>query len=63
MQSDLPHTLYKRGKAEKKANDAPVRGDDPAFTLQQAAYEKKLARIRAQAEGEAPLTMNDIFGK
>lgn len=67
MQSDLPHTLYKRSKAEgkkgKKGKDAPVRANDPAFALQQAAYEKKLARLRAKAEGKEPLTMNDIFGK
>ena len=67
MQSDLPHTLYKRSKAEgkkgKKGKDALVRANDPAFALQQAAYEKKLARLRAKAEGKEPLTMNDIFGK
>ena len=64
MQSDLPHTLYKRSKTEgKKGKDAPVRANDPAFALQQAAYEKKLARLRAQAEGKAPFTMNEIFGK
>lgn len=64
MQCDLPHTLYKRSKSEgKKGKDAPVRANDPAFALQQAAYEKKLARLRAKAEGKEPLTMNDIFGK
>ena len=64
MQADLPHTLYKRSKTEgKKGKDAPVRANDPAFALQQAAYEKKLARLRAKAEGSEPLTMNDIFGK
>lgn len=64
MQSDLPHTLYKKTKdAGKKANGgkAPVRADDPAFKLQQEAYERKLAKIRAQAEGQAPMTMEEIF--
>lgn len=66
MQSDLPHTLYKRTKdAGKKGGKipTPVRADDPAFAKQQEAYERKLARLRAQAEGTEPLTMNDIFGK
>ena len=66
MQSDLPHTLYKRTKdAGKKGGKtpAPVRADDPAFAKQQEAYERKLARLRAQAEGTEPFTMNEIFGK
>lgn len=67
MQSDLPHTLYKRNKkdAEKKADtgvSAKVRPDDPAFEMQKAAYERKLARLQAQAKGDAPFTMNEIFG-
>lgn len=68
MQSDLPHTLYNRKKKDKsdekpKGKDATVRADDPAFAMQQEAYERKLARIRAQQQGQAPLTMEDIFGK
>ena len=68
MQADLPHTLYNRKKKDKpdeaqKGKEAPVRADDPAFAMQQEAYERKLARIRAQQQGEAPLTMDDIFGK
>jgi len=62
MQSDLPHTLYKRsGKAGAKPGKAPVRKGDPAFEMQRKAYEKKLARLKAQSEGEAPYTMEEIF--
>ena len=67
MQSDLPHTLYKRGGKEgKKENGKPaarVNPNDRAFAMQQEAYEKKLARLRAKEEGSEPFTMDEIFGK
>lgn len=65
MQSDLPHTLYKRNKkGGSKATDtsARVNAQDPAFALQQEAYEKKLAKLRAKSEGEEPFTMEELFG-
>lgn len=65
MQSDLPHTLYKKKKdAGKKADagkDTTVRADDPAFAMQKEAYERKLARLRAQAEGNTSFTLDEIF--
>lgn len=65
--ADLPHTLYKRSdkktQGEKRSKNIPVRSDDPAFALQQEAYERKLARIKAKQEGTEPLTMDEIFGK
>lgn len=67
MQADLPHTIFKDrvdAKGEKpQGRSAKVNPNDPAFALQQEAYERKLARIRAQQEGREPLTMDDIFGK
>ena len=63
MQSDLPHTLYKRRKDKSAGVDAPVRKDDPAFARQQEEYERKIARMLAQADGEEPYTLDDIFGK
>ena len=68
MQSDLPHTLYKRNKkdAGKKAEagkNTPVNADDPAFAMQKEAYERKLARLKAQADGDASFTLEEIFRK
>lgn len=64
MQSDLPHTLYIRKKESGAATGKParVRADDPAFAMQQAAYEKKLARLKAKSEGKEPFTMDELFG-
>lgn len=67
MQSDLPHTLYKR---KKKNDDGKATGgkptrvnpNDPAFAMQQEAYERKLARMRAKSEGKEPFTMDELFG-
>ncbi len=67
MQSDLPHTLYKKkkdsGRDGGKRKMPPVRANDPAFALQQQAYEEKLARMKAKQEGRVPYTMNDIIRK
>lgn len=69
MQADLPHTLYKGmrkdmgGKSAKKVRTKPVSATDPAFRKQQEAYERALARKKAQMEGMEPYTMNELFSK
>lgn len=64
MQSDLPHTLYKQTNKGGKAGGPSTRvnPNDPAFEMQQRAYEQKLARMRAKEDGEEPFTMDEIFG-
>lgn len=64
MQSDLPHTLYKKRKdkaGQATGPKAKVNANDPAFAMQQKAFERKMARMKAQAEGQAPMTMEEIF--
>ena len=63
MESDLPHTLFKKTKvAGGNGAVAPkVRADDPAFELQQKAVEKALARRRAKAEGREPYTIDELL--
>ena len=64
MQSDLPHTLYKPMKksgGKKETDNYRVNPNDPAFAKQQAAYEKALARKKAQMEGKEPYTMQELF--
>lgn len=63
MQSDLPHTLYMDKDAKKRGKDAPVSASDPAFARQKAAYEKALARRKAQADGKEPYTVDELFRK
>lgn len=62
MQADLPHTLYKpieKGKDGKKKYKVNPR--DPAFAMQQAAYEKAMARRKAKAEGKIPYKTEELF--
>lgn len=65
MQMDLPHTLFdykdkKKGGGAKKI-EVRVNPDDPAFALQQAAYERALAKYKAKREGKQPYTMQELF--
>lgn len=66
MQTDLPHTLFdhskkkKGGKGGKRELPKPKKGD-AAFKLQQEAYERKLAKIQAKAEGKEPFTTDELF--
>lgn len=64
MQSDLPHTLLNRKKDTGKGapGTAPeVRSSDPAFALQQKAYERALARKKAAQQGTDPQTLDELF--
>ncbi|MBQ6958128.1 MAG: hypothetical protein IJP77_06185 [Bacteroidales bacterium] len=64
MRSDLPHTLYKpldrRGKRSDPKNYR-VNPSDPAFTRQQEAYERALARQKAKMEGKIPYRMEELY--
>lgn len=64
MQADLPHTLYKPLKkrgGKKDPDNYKVNPNDPAFAMQQAAYEKALARRKAKMEGKEPYTLQELF--
>ena len=66
MQADLPHTLYKPlserdGKHSGGVKDWKVNPNDPAFAAQQAAYERAIARRKAQKEGKIPYTTEQLF--
>ena len=63
MQADLPHTLYKPRKKWKNSDkeDYKVNPNDPAFSMQQAAYERAIARRKAKAEGKIPFKTEELF--
>lgn len=67
MQSDLPHTLYKKGrkkKGKKKGADENFvyNPNDKAIQLQEEANRKMRERIAAQ--GEKPqYTIDELFRK
>lgn len=66
MQADLPHTLYKPIHTDSKSGDGKksdwkVNPNDPAFAAQQAAYERAVARRKAQQEGKIPYTTEQLF--
>ena len=66
MQMDLPHTLFnfkkeKIGGSKKAKVQVRVNPNDPAFALAQAAYEKALAKRKAQMEGKEPYRMEELF--
>lgn len=54
MQSDLPHTLYKRRNDKKKGK---VEVDDEALRLQEEAN----AKARKRRESQQPPTLEELF--
>lgn len=64
MQSDLPHTLYKpirKKDGKRDTRNMRVNPNDPAFAAQQAAYDRAVARRKAQQEGKIPYTTQQLF--
>lgn len=65
MRSDLPHTLYnpidRRGDAGRNPKNYRVNPSDPAFSRQQEAYERALARRQAKMEGKIPYRMEELY--
>ena len=63
MLADLPHTLYKPmgKKGKKQAENYRVNPNDPAFAMQQAAYERAIARKKAKMAGKEPYTIQELF--
>lgn len=65
MQADLPHTLYNYKPRKNKKNgdkdNYKVNPGDPAFAMQQAAYERAMARRKARAEGKIPYKTEELF--
>ena len=63
MQADLPHTIFKSvskgGKSDTR--HTKVNPNDPAFAAQQAAYDRAVARRKAQQEGKIPYTTQQLF--
>lgn len=57
MQSDLPHTLYKK---DKKDGDGGYNPNDKAFELQRQADERAAARRKARQEQEG-YTVEEVF--
>lgn len=65
MQSDLPHTLYKRDNAKKKsgpAEDFKYNPEDPAIKKQQEALRKKKERLEAEGK-TVEYTIDELFNR
>ena len=67
MQSDLPHTLFKRNKDKNKKksegmDDFKYNPEDPAIKKQMEAIRKSKERKEAEGE-EVEYTMDEIFNR
>lgn len=63
MQSDLPHTLYKRGKHKRKGNENySYNPDDPAIKKQLEANRKKKERLESEGK-DVEYTMEELFNR
>lgn len=63
MQSDLPHTLYQRGKRKRKGNENyTYNPDDPAIKKQLEANRKKKERLESEGK-DVEYTMEELFNR